>query len=251
MFDDEGRHNRHPPTYEDVVRKFDLTRLVGGSDIQVQPDGDFALTKDGDFKLGDDKFNALFRLTERWRLNEPTLQVLFASVYDASTTKATFENDLNRVAPRLQIHNATDVLNFHRLNDQVAVHTIGRESYSGTIVVVLQALLRRAWSDLSAKEELWNKSGQLIAGRSFGEIVEASANNFKHNDEWAITNPFCKRQQKSVDVIADVFGLHQVKEKRVLARNVCPEVLDAVCGADFEMLNRRLFEFANDMVDRA
>jgi hypothetical protein len=57
----------------------DLDVLKGGGDFSLE-NGDLAMTKDGDIKLGDSVHNTLFRLVHAWRLNAPRLSFSFGQV---------------------------------------------------------------------------------------------------------------------------------------------------------------------------
>jgi hypothetical protein len=62
-----GDRFSEPPSYDDVVARYGLHILNHGSDFQLTANGDVALTADGDLKLGDNKFNSMFRLVVGWR----------------------------------------------------------------------------------------------------------------------------------------------------------------------------------------
>ena len=59
-----------PPSYEEVIEAYGLDVLKGRADFSLE-NGDLAITKDGDIKLGDTVHSALFRLVQAWHLNAP------------------------------------------------------------------------------------------------------------------------------------------------------------------------------------
>ena len=62
--------------YLEALDRFGLPELKQG-DLQIK-DGNIAVTADGDWQFGNTRINALFRHVERWRLNQPTRDELYA-----------------------------------------------------------------------------------------------------------------------------------------------------------------------------
>jgi len=56
-----------PDSYDDVIFRYGLTALYNGGDLQIE-NGDLALTKDGDLRLGAIPYNAMFRLVQSMAL---------------------------------------------------------------------------------------------------------------------------------------------------------------------------------------
>jgi len=233
-----------PPAYLDVVHAYSLDVLRGGADFVLTLSGGLATTKDGDLKLGSDKFNAMFRFVHRWRLNEPTLRRLFEAVKSAPDRNRQLVEALNAKATGLATSAIrSDVM--HGLSDARSVVRLGRDAYAGTIVLVLNHLLRRFEDDVQAAPGKWESVGPLVKGRSVGTIVQAAGNNFRHFEEWAATNPPTPKQLSSIQVIADVLG------ERIAANgaghpfriNVCAEILDVFAGT-WEEVGRKVFAFA-------
>lgn len=71
------------PDYLETLDRFGLGWMRKGGDLQIKGGG-IAVTPDGDLQFGDTRYNALFRLVQRWRHNQPTLDVLYASMLGAS-----------------------------------------------------------------------------------------------------------------------------------------------------------------------
>jgi hypothetical protein len=47
--------------YEAIVLKHELCDILAGGDLHVAPDGNIAITPDGDLQFGKDRCNALHR----------------------------------------------------------------------------------------------------------------------------------------------------------------------------------------------
>src|ERR1700719_5395887 len=85
-----------PPAFDAVVDTFGLELLRSAGDMKLKADGsDFEMTKDGDVVVGDIRFNALRRLVEMWRLNEPTLAMLFARVAASQLRRSILEAQID------------------------------------------------------------------------------------------------------------------------------------------------------------
>jgi hypothetical protein len=79
----------------------------------------------------------------------------------------------------------------------------------------------------SDADDDWDECSPLIKGCSFGSVVTAAANNFRHHDEWARRDPPTEKQMKSIRVIAAVLKVPIGKNGNghPFRRNVCPEVV--------------------------
>ncbi len=242
---DDGLLN--PPAYGDVVEAYGLDLLKGGADVSFSVGGNLGM-HDGDIKLGDDRFNALFRLVQRWRFNAPTLGVLFRFVSSAADRRERLREQQNDVAV-LRARREVSIDVFHSLTDEIGANELGRDAYAGAIVVVLHAALRRCWNDLG-KPSTWSAAGPLVVGRSVGDVLEAAAANFRHADEWSRTEPPTPQQMKAVPIIADALGIAIAPDgaHHPFRSNVCPDVVEALAGDDYEELNRKFFAFAYAMV---
>src|SRR5258708_22399932 len=67
---------QNAPKYMEVVSAYGLD--VAGGDLQVDENGDIAVTLDGDLKFGNDRINAMHRLVQRWCFNVPIIGALFS-----------------------------------------------------------------------------------------------------------------------------------------------------------------------------
>jgi hypothetical protein len=194
--------------------------------------------------LNSDEYSALVTLVQYWRFNEPYLQKLFGL---ALTTKRRLES-LMEIRDR-----SLDRFVNHERNDEISANAIGTASYAGAIVMVLSRLLLAFKDDLDATDQEWAQSGPKIEGYSIGAIVEAAANNFRHNDEWLKNARKPTRQQlRSIRVLATVLRepIAQDGARHGLSRDICPEILELLSGGKFEQLASNLFAFANAIPSR-
>jgi hypothetical protein len=71
------------PDYNQTLERFGLDVLKVTCDLVLDDNGNIAKTRDGDLQFGAPKHNALFRLVERWRVSQPTIDSLFGSLKQA------------------------------------------------------------------------------------------------------------------------------------------------------------------------
>lgn len=231
--------------YRELAQRYGLTPIVNGADLALGPGGDLKLTNDGDLQLGDTVQSALGRLVVRWRFNAPTLKTLFDIVIDAKRKHDEAQAARDSVAELMRTDRKAALEIWHAAGDDIGIHEFGPEACAGAVMVVLQNLLRREWKDLDVSDDTWRTAGENIDGHSFGAVVEAAANNFRHSDEWARTHPPTQQQQKSIDVLNDVLrnGAPPSPIPFHVRGNVCPEVLTALGGDSFEKLMDRFFAY--------
>ena len=233
--------------YRELAVRYDLVTLKVGGDLSIGPDGEFETTVDGDLKLGSDQHNALHRLVVRWQMEVPTHASAFESVLGSEQKKKSYDEMISALAqsPSLDKDSAAE---WHELQQIIAIHEDGPGITAGGIAVAFNNLLKREWVDLG-KPRTWDSAGTLIAGHSFGSVMEAASNNFRHADEWAQSATPTPQQLKSIKVIADVFG-HKLAEdgaRHPFRGNVCPKLLLIVSDGNFEKLMDRLFNFARSL----
>ena len=101
----------------------------------------------------------------------------------------------------------------------------------------------------ASKPTEWFTSQATFAGHSFGVVLDAAAANFRHHDEWARTEPPSEQQLRSITVMGDVLGKTIASDgtRHPFRGNACPEILLALSGGSFEMLNEHLFAFARNL----
>jgi hypothetical protein len=212
--------------------------------LQLTADGDIAV-HDGDFKLGDDQYNAMFRLVQAWRYNSLTLEGLFNLVFASVQAQERLNDELGDVMSRLFATNwsSGSVNEYHATNDLIGANEIGEAACAGALFVILNNLLMKFKYDLRVGKNRWTKCEPLIKGASVGSLVSAASNNFRHHDEWRRATKLSQQQLSSMNVLSLVLGsgIEPVRE------NVCAKLLGVISGTDYERLNRLLFEFAKNL----
>jgi len=236
------------PTYESIVAKYDLGAILAGGDLQLTASGDIAITPDGDLKFGNDKCNAMHRLVQRWCFNARVLETLFALVMEEDLRMREAEaerNDMFSIA--FTSHQMT--AKFHKSAEEIGTGEFGGAACAGAIMVVLSNMLQRYKDDLKATDPKWEGIGPQFRGYSFGEIVVAAANNFRHHDEWARTRKPNAQQRKSITVIEAALDYTILSAAPVVPwrRNACADLVRVIGFNDFATLERGFFEFAKAM----
>lgn len=231
--------------YFETLDRFGLLELKSGGDLQIK-DGDIATTRDGDLKLGDDRFNAFFRLVQRWRLNESAIGDLFANteIYAQRLTQVMGERS-NGIGPSL----GADPEAFHEMTDVIGESESGASVFAGSILVVMNNLLQRFKLDLNVSREKWCSSAPHFSGYSLGEVISAAAANFRHHDEWASSPHPTNQQLVSMNILAPILGVQPIDERgfRTIRSNVCREILEALSAGSVEHLHSHLFKFAQNL----
>lgn len=126
------------PGYFETLTRFGLQELQQG-DLQVH-NGDWAVTPDGDFQFGNTRVNALFRLVERWRVNQPTLEQLYGDLANRSQQlKEVLKARAQGLGPSL----SREPTQYHEEIEAVGDYESGASVYAGAIFVVLNNLLQR------------------------------------------------------------------------------------------------------------
>jgi hypothetical protein len=246
-----------PPSYEHVLDTYGLDILKGGADFSIE-DGDLALTKDGDIKLGDTVHSALFRLVQAWRLNAPHLRFLFEMMALMQTRRSELDDKMNELgkkqSTRFDISNypASDaefITSFHDVIDEQGAAEYGFATYAGCVVLLLSGSLLRFKNDIDSTSDDWVKTAPLFGGYSFGQIIVAAANGFRHDDEWAKTRSSTPQQRASQEILTKALPSSLVPHERAPGR--CPEVLDTLSEEKgFDRLTANLFAFAHNVALR-
>lgn len=237
------------PTYESVVSKYALGAILAGGDLQLTPQGNIAVTADGDLQFGNDKCNAVHRLVLRWCYNARILEILFALITQESQRTREAESDRNSIASSLFTNRAL-IETFHALAGDMAAGEFGGAACGGAVMVVISNILLRYKHDLTPVNAKWAGLEPKFSGYSFGEVVVAAANNFRHHDEWARATVLDARQQKSIDVINAALAWSGLASASVAPwrRNACADLVPVIGGSDFSQLEQHFFEFAKAMI---
>ncbi|HEY2683759.1 MAG TPA: hypothetical protein VGI93_09645 [Steroidobacteraceae bacterium] len=231
------------PDYDETLMRYGLTGLRARADIQVTDSGDIAVTRDGDLQMGDRQTNALFRLVERWRWNEPTVRELFDMILNSARQL----DDLNEAradnkGPVLHI----DPKAFHEISDLILEYQSITSVLAGSIFVVLNNLLQRFRQDLDAEESEWRAAHPIFESYSLGQIVSSAAANFRHSDEWASVKSPTMVQRQSMEVICGLLKrpVQMQKGYPTIRSNVCGSILITISESSFDRLNQLVFDFA-------
>ena len=237
------------PNYEETLKRFGLERLQSGIvDLTLDEKGNIAQGRDQSLKVGDTKTNALFVFVESWRQIDSTVSTLFESIRTAS-------KQLHDLETARQCGNGVsisiDPRAYHAETDSILECQSICSVLAGSIFVVLSNLLLRLRGDLgiNKKSDTWKKSGTIIKNHSFGEIIEASANNFRHCDEWACAKTPTDQQRSSMEVLCNVLDLPlEGKDSYpTIRKNVCDKILSRISDDSVDELYQRMFDFAKKL----
>jgi hypothetical protein len=232
-----------------IVLKHELSGILAGGDLQATVEGGIAVTADGDFKFGNDKCNAMHRLVQRWRSNGRVLETLLDLVAVDLLRQENAKDDREAIASAVFIHRQL-IGKSHALTAEIETGEFGFAACAGAVMVVLSNLLLGYKTDLNATNPKWECIDPQFGVYSFGEVVVAAANNFRHHDEWARTRKLNAKQRKSIAVIEGVLNYDAGSFARPAPwrRNACAALLLTVDGRKLETLERNFFDFAKAML---
>jgi hypothetical protein len=246
-----------PPSYDDVLETYGLEMLMATGDLSLV-NGELAMTKDGDFQMGDIVYNGLFRLVQAWRYNAPHLRFLFEMMNSMRVRRVSLDDKMNRVGEEkrarfdIKTYMQSDLAfteAFHGVIDEQGAADFGFATYGGCLVMLLSGSLLRFKDDIDAAGDDWTKAEPLFNGCSFGQVIVAAANGFRHDDEWAKTRPSKPQQKVSQDILITALQGNRVPHERTPGR--CAEVLEMLSrGGDFDRLTANMFAFAHDVACR-
>jgi len=196
---------------EDLVRTYGLSLLEASSGDWSIVDGDLAMTADGDPQAGTRCYNALYRLVNLWRYNEPHLRYLFGAVSDMMTWRASLTEKLNSIGDPRNLSASMSSSNpwegfpefaeiIRATSDQQALAHFGANTYAGCLLIVLSNALRRFRDDIDP-EQVWKIASPSFNGFSVGRIIVAGADGYRHEDEWAKATVLTKKQKPSREVV--------------------------------------------------
>jgi hypothetical protein len=232
------------PAHREIITRNQIEALAKGLDLAIK-DGDLALTRRGELMLGDKTSHAFFDLVRDWRYNYAPMKVAFDLVAEAGAHGKELETEREALCsgPELLAER------FRGIQDELAIMAFARGSYSALAVLNVSNALQTFRADIGANQNEWAAAQPQFNGRSFGEILEASANNIRHRDEWAATNPPTPTQLKSIKVLADALNepVAPAGRKHGFAREIGPETLALVCDRDFSRLETNFFAFAKNL----
>ncbi len=248
-------NDRFPlPDYDWLVNTYQLRTRITPGDLSVK-NGDLALTKDRDLKLGDDLYSGLFRFVQAWRYHYPHLRQLFSLAQEMASRCPTLEEQCEKALLEAQGKFSAspskehfDV--YHELIDQIDASEIGQKIYSSCLILLIDASLRRLKDDIDAKQSTWANSKPAFNGISLGELVKASANSFRHADEWAKSAVPTPKQKLSQTPLNKAMRntLDDWQQRTIDCSAVLRTLSD---GWRFETLEAAVIGFANNLVERA
>jgi hypothetical protein len=244
------------PAYNVFADRYGGEILRDPGDLQLV-DGDLAMTRDLDLMLGDNSYDAMRRLLEDWRFKSPHLTLLFGlgqqmikregqvwqrlSAAEAAAMAAGCYRPM--ASPAYQ-----EAWQAHY--DEEGTAQSGRDVYPGCIVLMASYALGRFRDDIGCTSVDWKSSGPLFGGRSVGEILTASANGVRHQDEWLKTRTHTPQQLNSIQVLKDALG-EPAATSVVYSAGRCEQVLDLLGqGRGFDGLTSSMFLFAHDIAQR-
>jgi hypothetical protein len=238
--------------YEEIIEAYDLEILRRPADWGDDSGGDLLLTEDGSPQVGDQIYNAMYRLVDRWSLESPTLQGLFTSAVTSKNEHDRSIASIDELSPVSTVDWDAFAAKFRQTLDQGNAHEFAASIYAAAVVLVLANLLLRFLADLKLNCDEAEKIVAEFDGHSFFAVVRAAANNFRHYEEWTKAKCLDARQKHSIAILADVLSRrlpHSVFEAR--SRNVCAEVLNVLSGntSDYEALNKNLFRFVKSAAE--
>lgn len=239
--------------YEAIVQKHGLSAILAGGDLQVTPSGNLAVTDDGDLKFGNDVCNAMHRLVQRWSSNSRVLDTLFDLTQVDEMRRQNAQADREAIGKAYFTHPSL-IHKFHSLGEEVEVGEFGAAACAGAVMVVLSNLLLRYRTDLKyEKNSKWESVSPQFNGCSFGEVVVAGANNFRHHDEWARTRRPSPQQKKSIVIVERALAWTPLSPAIVVPwkRNACADLIAVIGDRKFATLERNFFEFAKAMLGQS
>lgn len=219
-------------------------------DFSVE-NGGLRLTKDGDLQIGDAVYSAMFRLVQAWRFSRPHLAKIFALSGEMADHSARHAEQTEAIA--IATHSTYDQSqpaqdHFAPLREAFEASEaleLGQKLYAGCTILLLDGMLRRFQHDITAGGH-WREAAPRFNGVSFGRLVIASANAFRHADEWAKTRSPTEQQRQSQDVLkqATARSPWQALDDAFNCANALGALSD---GWDFERLESNLLTFGHNV----
>lgn len=241
--------------YEELMKKHNIVSILGGSDLALDlTTGGLMMSKRGDVMWQGKAHNAMFQFVRDFEMNAPKLKSQFAEILESSVKEVAFVDYLNKhgeeIAKKMMNNEPIAGNEMHELSDRRGATQTDREVSAASIFITLNNMLQSLKDELEVDQQKCLQSGPLYSGQSFGNVVWAASNNARHADEWRVqwvaNKSFTQKQLNSVRILAPVLG-HEEKDYRFLAGEVCDRVLAVISNGDFDILERELFTFANNL----
>lgn len=241
--------------YEELMIKHNIVSIIGGSDLALDTTtGGLMMSKRGDVMWQGKAHNAMFQFVRDFEMNVMKLKSQFAEILGSYVQEAALVDRSNKHAEtmlRIMIDNKhIDGNKMHELSNQRRATQAGREICAASIFITLNTMLQSLKDELGVDQQKFLQSGPVYSEQSFGNIVWAASNNARHANEWRVqwiaNKSFTSKQLNSVRILAQVLG-HDEKNYGFLAGEICAQVLAVVSCGDFDILERGLFTFANNL----
>ena len=238
------------PEYDALVEKHRLSILMEPGDFSLDGGG-LRMTKDGDIQIGDVVYSAMFRLVQAWRFSCPHLAKVFALSVEMAEKRSTHNEETERIA--LKTHSAYDPAksaedHFAPVRDAFEASEaleLGQKLYAGCAMLLLEGVMRRFCDDISAGDA-WREANTKFNGISLGRFVIASANSFRHAEEWAKTRPPTDQQSRSQDVLKRALAWSPLNNLAEVFD--CANALAALSdGWNFERLESNFLTFGHNV----
>jgi len=166
-----------------------------------------------------------------WALDKmrPTLRALFRAAIKS-------QKDLDGLQFRPQRKP-----NLLQVMEWAATIERAQEIYAGSMFLVLDQWIKALGRGLGIQRH--NRSfGEKIGSSPLAELIWATANNFRHFEEWSDPNESAMRNIR----VLDGAGIHNVRDF-----NVSPYVLRALEVSKYQQLEAKLCDIGKDMLAQA
>lgn len=228
------------PGWDDLITRYGLTELKGGSDLVVI-DGDIALARTGDLMLRDEEHSALFRFANALRYSWPALAHAFSLMQQASDRDAALEE---KVAKERFLSGAStyrDAMEEHSAKESSALVCAEGVLMTGSRLLLSLKLV------LGCDAETWRETTPQIKGHSIGRLFEAAANHLRHCEEWRLSPQLNSRQRPSIEVLAALLDEPFTDDRHTFGSNRSVEILTAIAGLSLNEFVSMLSQYANNL----
>ncbi|NEK19758.1 hypothetical protein [Rhizobium leguminosarum] len=246
------------PTYNEFATRYGGAILQDLGDLQLV-DGDLAMTRDFDLMLGDKPYDAMRRLLDDWRCKTPHLKVMFSLSElmihrEAEVGERLSQAEVKALSGEYRPFALSQSPAYQKAwqahFDEEAAAQAGRDVYPACIVLMASYALSRFRDDIECSKNDWKTKGPTFGGRSVGEILVASANGVRHQDEWFKTHPPTPQQQLSRQVLTDALGAQGPHTSLAYSGGRCEEVISLLNqGNGFDGLTQSMFVFAHEIAE--
>src|SRR6266487_2268680 len=163
-----------------------------------------------------------------WALKKmrPTLKILFRAANKSL-------KNLNGLQLRPQRS-----FNLHEVMEQAAMLERAQEIYAASIFLVLDQWIKTLSKSLGI-DERHRDFGEQIGRARLAPLIRATANNFRHHDEWREPS---KAAKANIELL-DAAGVHNVQDTIV-----SPQVLQVLQVRTYEELEAKVEGIGKDML---